>query len=390
MSVRDPLVCEIFRNYPHFVTRGFLPAQDPLEKFPAGSSMHSLDSIGARLPAALKNPNFRHWAEYIHIPDFRCADMHSEESMRLLRLYYVRTHFFGSGFVNQVKLDSEGNPLPSSQQVQARYLPANIAKAMVTAAAFLGRAPILSYDGYSLYNWKRIDKTKGIELGNLDTIQNFVDLRSAGGVNQESWFILDHIEIEAKAAPILAAIADYAEGAAPLYETLRIIGATVRKINNVLRRIPEHMDPALYGDHFRPYIQGFKSVKYEGCGNPTHRSYRGETGAQSSIMPLLSAFLKIPYKKTDLTEHLNDMLNYMPIEHYALIQAVLRMEVSRDEAPSAEWNEVMDAIAEFRAIHYGWARSYIKDATGDDTGTGGTPYNKWLPQLKKETEDWKK
>jgi site-specific DNA recombinase len=44
-------------------------------------------------------------------------------------------------------------------------------------------------------------------------------------------------------------------------------------------------------------------------------NFRGETGAQSSIMPLLVAFMKIPHCTSMLTTYLIDMRNYMPAEH---------------------------------------------------------------------------
>jgi hypothetical protein len=41
-------------------------------------------------------------------------------------------------------------------------------------------------------------------------------------------------------------------------------------------------------------------------------NFRGETGAQSSIMPTLVAFMKIPHRPSMLTNHLADMRKYMP------------------------------------------------------------------------------
>ena len=52
----------------------------------------------------------------------------------------------------------------------------------------------------------------------------------------------------------------------------------------MLRRIPEKMDPALYYKTFRPYIRFFENVVYEGVETGP-LDFRGETGAQSSIMP---------------------------------------------------------------------------------------------------------
>ena len=71
----------------------------------------------------------------------------------------------------------------------------------------------------------------------------------------------------------------------------------VRRQVEVLKRIPEHMDSSFYYKTFRPYIRFFENVTYEGVDHaPMH--FRGETGAQSSIMPTLVAFMKIPHQRS--------------------------------------------------------------------------------------------
>jgi indoleamine 2,3-dioxygenase len=114
-------------------------------------------------------------------------------------------------------------------------------------------------------------------------------------------------------------------------------------------------------------------------------NFRGETGAQSSIMPLLVAFMKIPHRPSMLTNHLIDMRNYMPAEHRALIATVETMPSIRAMASKQNYNAVLDAMAEFRSVHYGWAQEYINRRTDDPRGTGGTPYMQWLKQLIDET-----
>ena len=144
------------------------------------------------------------------------------------------------------------------------------------------------------------------------------------------------------------------------------------------------MDPTLYYKTFRPYIRFFEHVIYEGV-EQAPIDFRGETGAQSSIMPALVAFMKIPHQSSMLTQHLADMRNYMPPEHRTLIE---RIEVLPDVRPMAgrdAYNAVIEAMAEFREVHYGWAEEYINKHTDDPRGTGGTPYMRWLGQLIDET-----
>ena len=46
---------------------------------------------------------------------------------------------------------------------------------------------------------------------------------------------------------------------------------------------------------------------------------------------------------------------------------------------------MLEAIATFREIHFGWADLYIHRRVDDPRGTGGTPYLQWLGQLIDET-----
>jgi indoleamine 2,3-dioxygenase len=359
-----------------FCTRGFLPETDPLTSFPTDSEFAALDELGRDLPSLLHDRAFRQYACTFNIPLWPNHRPFPED-LPALRLYYVRVGFLASAYVNQV-----GVP-------PATTLPANLAAPLHCACTLLHRPPILSYDGYALYNWKRFRKDGPIALGNIDTIQNFVHLYD------EHWFILVHVEIEAIAARILNAIARVElalsnGGPGSIDPSLWEIAEAVHAQVGVLRRIPEHMDPALYYRTFRPYIRFFENVSYEGIKAQSGvMNFRGETGAQSSIMPTLVAFMKIPHKPSMLTDHLADMRNYMPLEHRMLIKRIEAMPPIRETASREPFNAILEAIAEFRSIHYGWAHEYINRWTSDPRGTGGTPYMKWLDQLIQETRSFK-
>ena len=370
----------------HFIgtelrSRGFLPSHDPLTKFADDSEFAVLDEIGRDLPSLLQDKGFRTYARSLAIPLWP-QNRTCDQDLPELRLYYVRVGFLASAYINQVG------------QEPSRVLPANLAAPLCRACQLLNRPPILSYDAYALYNWKRFRKDSPVALGNIDTIQNFVHLYD------EHWFIMVHVEIEAIAARIVDAIARAAVALDANYPALvddavRDIATAVNNQVQVLRRIPEKMDPALYYKTFRPYIRFFENVEYEaevpgarvaaGSAARISMNFRGETGAQSSIMPLLVAFMKIPHRPSMLTNHLMDMRNYMPAEHRALIEAVEAMPSVRGIAVKQNYNAVLDEIAEFRAVHYGWAQEYINRWTDDPRGTGGTPYMQWLRQLIDET-----
>lgn len=355
-----------FRNQ----SRGFLPDPDPLDRFPPGSPFVKLDDLGRDLPSLLVDPGCRTFLAEQQIPVWREKPV-TPELLAQLRLYYLRLGFLASGYVNQV-----GHP-PSPR------LPANLAVPLVKACRLLARPPILSYDGYALYNWKRFRPEGPIALGNIDTIQNFVHLYD------EHWFILVHVEIEALAGDIFAAVELIQQALSEgndnsVTGALEQIAVTINKQIQVLRRIPEKMAPELYYRTFRPYIRFFEDVMYDGVSHPAI-TFRGETGAQSSVIPLLVALMKIPHKSTALTDHLADMRNYMPPEHREIIGWVEKLPSLRERVAPRSFNTVLDAIAEFRDVHYGWAQQYIDRWVTDPRGTGGTPYMRWLKQLIDET-----
>jgi indoleamine 2,3-dioxygenase len=354
-----------------FARRGFLPAEDPLTRFGDDSEFAPLDALGRDLPSLLQDGGFRALARGLPIPPLPDRD----PPLRVLQLYYVRLGFLASAYVNQVG------------QEPAKVLPRNIAAPLCDVCKRLGRPPILSYDGYALYNWKRLDPAGPVTLGNIDTVQNFVHLYD------EHWFILVHVEIEALADGLLAGMFDarkaLVEDDRPTLDGAmeRVVRAVWEQVR-VLRRIPERMDPALYYRTFRPYIRFFESVVYEGV-NAAPMDHRGETGAQSSVVPALVAFLKVQHRPSRLTNHLADMRRFMPAEHRALLDRVEAMPPVRDLVDKTLFNEALEALATFRETHLGFAQEYISRWVDDPRGTGGTPYLEWLGQLIAETRAYK-
>src|SRR5436853_4428828 len=102
----------------------------------------------------------------------------------------------------------------------------------------VGRPPVLSYASYALHNWRRIDPSRGIELGNICLLQNFW-----GGADEE-WFILIHVDIEAKAASAIRSLIPAQRAAAEnraddLRAHLSAIESALAKMYATLARMPE-------------------------------------------------------------------------------------------------------------------------------------------------------
>ncbi|WP_299182593.1 hypothetical protein [uncultured Neptuniibacter sp.] len=355
-----------------YATRGFLPCEDPATEIVLGERYEVLDEVGRMLPSLLLEKDARDYLRRVFVPDWSYVNI-PDDLWPQACLYYLRLGFIASGYINQI-----GQPACHS-------LPANLARPLVKISNLLERPPILSYDGYALYNWRRFNIRKPVALGNIDTIQNFVHLYD------ERWFILVHVEIEALAADILKAVVSLngEVGPAQIDTALDEIAAALTQIIQVLQRIPEKMSDELYFSKFRPYIGQFREVVYEGV-NIEPISFRGETGAQSSIMPLLTELMKIPHQDNKLTRHLYDMRRYMPADHRMLLEQVRAMPDLKPLAHSEKFDAVLELMACFREVHYHWAIKYIARRCNDPQGTGGTPYIRWLKFLIEETRAHKK
>ncbi len=287
-----------------------------------------------------------------------------------------------------------------------QILPRRLAVAWHSVAESLGRPPVLSYGSYALHNFFRFDANRDVECGNLGLIQNFL-----GGLGEE-WFILIHVEIERRAAPGIAALhacLDAADaGDAERLETrLTEVEASLASMYATLKRMPERCDPYIYFHRVRPYIHGWKNhpdlpdgVIYEGVEAYGDRpqQFRGETGAQSAIIPSLDAMLGVRHKEDMLRAYLTEMRTYMPPAHREFIESLearspVRPFVQRSGRASLIelYNACIEGVDRFRSLHLEYAATYIfRQAQTDDknphaVGTGGTPFMPYLTKHRDET-----
>jgi len=211
-------------------------------------------------------------------------------------------------------------------------LPAPIAVPWCLLAGALGRPPILTYYSYNACNWRRIDPARPIELGNICRLANFF------GGQDEEWFSMVHVAIEAQAGRALAscveahcAVRRYQEEEQQLEgegsssnlgdlnrnrtiaattsnevrTSLRTLAEVIRDMSAILQRMEERADNYIYHHRVRIPMSGWTDPRiaerggmvYEGvestrgCGWRRESTYYGETGAQSSVIPAIDAAL---------------------------------------------------------------------------------------------------
>ena len=285
-------------------------------------------------------------------------------------------------------------------------IPAILAVPWHEVATKLGRPPVLSYESYALDNWRRIDPDAPIELGNIALLQNFL-----GGMDEE-WFILIHVDIEARAGALLGGIERGREAVIrkdlkALENNLNTMGTALSAMYATLARMPECCDPYIYFNRVRPYIHGWKNhpglpngMLYEGVNayNGQAQFFRGETGAQSSIIPSVDGFLGVCHQDDPLKAYLMEMRDYMPPKHRSFLAATESGPSTREIVKTAgvaslkdAYNTCVDWVDKFRSMHLNYAISYIsKQAQVDKSnpsqvGTGGTPFVQYLTKHRDET-----
>lgn len=282
-------------------------------------------------------------------------------------------------------------------------LPANLARPMVAIADALGQAPLLPYSSYVLDNWARIDAGGLIDLSNIRMVQNFY-----GGVD-ENWFVLVHVAIEARAGEALALALELIDAAdagdAGRVETLLVrMNAVWDDLNGIFDRMVEKCDPYAYFHRVRPYINGWKNnpalpdgVVYEGTRfGDAPQAYRGQTGSQSSIVPVMDGLFGVTHSSDELRIFLAELHHYRPVLHRRFIEDVgaasgLRA-FAREQGQSLKdaFNACVEQVARFRSRHLEYAASYInKQASAEsgndtDVGTGGTPFMRYLKKHRDE------
>src|SRR5262245_15241748 len=361
--------------------RGLLPVPDPLDRLP--NDFSPWEEMGRELPKLLISGKVRRFIEDMPLLDATRLRVDRERRRAMVIL-----SFLGHAYVWGEK------EIVSS-------IPACLALPWHQLACMLGRPPVLSYASYALDNWRRLLPDRPIELGNIALLQNFL------GGQDEEWFVVVHVAIEAQVGPALAAIiaaqrAVIEDEPESVEIQLATIARTLKAMHEILLRMPERCDPYVYFRRVRPYIHGWANhpglpggMIYEGVEGyrGVGQRFRGETGAQSSIIPALDAALGIAHAEDMLRSYLKEMRDYMPPKHRTFIEMVeagssLRDYVLRHRSLHPRlrdtYNAAVDGVELFRSTHLEYARNYIvKQSQGGkrkptDVGTGGPTFVSYL------------
>ncbi|KAL1864782.1 hypothetical protein VTK73DRAFT_5661 [Phialemonium thermophilum] len=407
-------------------TRGFLPRMEPVATLPA--EFAPLESILQRMPVktASGTPGLLAEGRLGEVVDAELPDLTAyvdkyKDNLPLMNALYRDYSFLASAYLlepcHQRFVRGEGYGL--GRQV----LPAKIARPIARCAELCEFKPFMEYAGsYALYNYFLEEPSKGLEYDNLRLIRAFE--HGLDPSSSEAGFVFVHIDMVKHSGPLVAgamACLDACGSAgddAMTLETRRAFNeglakavASLRQINQVMETMWAKSRPRDYTS-FRTFIFGITSqsmfpdgVVYEGVADGKPQSFRGESGANDSMIPLMDNLLAIPMPKTPLTEILEDFRQYRPSNHRDFLRwvkersAELGMKerallppasLSSSSSLSPEereaikesrrlWLWALDQVRDFRWRHWCFAREYILKMTNHPTATGGSPIVTWLP-----------
>jgi len=379
---------------------GFLPDQNPHREYGIGASdsLDRLQDIATQLPKLLLTGRVPRTIRSLQKNDLAIDEILSSNSDQDLQLAMVHLSFIAHALVL-------GGPKPLS------IIPEVIARPWVQLSKKLDRPPVLSYASYCLNNWFLLDSEETISLENVCLITNFL-----GGVD-EDWFVTVHVCIEDAAAGAIeaaGALATCSESSDEneITSLLDRIVQSMIQVNRIFSRMPERCDPYIYYHRVRPFIFGSKDnpdlkqgLIFENQFSNKPQYFRGETGAQSSIIPSLDGALGIRHRNDTLRHYLNEMRSYMPTEHRNFIESIesksqVRSLVDQSNVMKNAYNSCLEQLRIFRSLHLNYADAYINQQAqmsnpmgqGGSTiiGTGGTPFMSYLKKHRDETTKQKK
>ncbi|KAI1412220.1 indoleamine 2,3-dioxygenase family protein [Hypoxylon sp. FL1857] len=311
------------------------------------------------------------------------------------------------------------------------FLPAQLSRPIVRCAELAGFKPFMEYAGsYALFNYRLQNPDAGLEYSNLRLIRAFE--HGLDPTSSEAGFVLVHVDMVKNSGPLvhgtmscLRAL-DNADGVSSqqqrkaFNEGMRSIVNAMQKVNGVMETMWMKSKPRSYTS-FRTFIFGITSqsmfpdgVVYEGVNDGKPLSFRGESGANDTMIPLMDNFLQVQMPDTPLTEILRDFRDYRPSNHRQFLVEVkksseelgakdfaLSVGIERNSSLTDEdlelvkesrrlWLQALNQVRDFRWRHWCFAREYILKQTSHPTATGGSPIVTWLPnQLQAIMEEMK-
>ena len=355
--------------------RGFLPPVDPIDRLP--SEFDAWETIAEKIPDDLLSGRLRQRVDTLEVIDPGSLKKRPQldRAMRLLS-------FIGNGYA----WDGES---------PAGSFPRGLSIPWSRVAGRLERPMIASHASVVLCNWRRLDPEGPIDLGNIETMNLFLD------TPDERCFYLATVAIESRGAPAIVDIVKAVQATRGAdHDTIEAclvrIRSVIEEITRGLEQLKQGCDPAVFYEKIRPFLSGWPEpgITYEGADIGPVR-YTGGSAAQSSLLQSIDAGLGVRHVDDASRPFLVEMRRYMPPDHRRFVEWVeaapsLRnfIESSGSAGLSQAYDGCIDMLDVFRKCHMEITHDYItrQAVRGEKAlGTGGTEYARFLSTTRRET-----
>ena len=390
---------------------GFLPIKDPLKVLPDTykglqlliDNLYVFQNDGEK--GILAIPDEIEIA-VLTIPDYSQL-IEEEHDVFVLQALFRAYTFITSGYT--LELSYQEFIKNGNYGVARRFLPENIAKPLVLVSKKLDVYPWLDYHyAYSLGNYVKKNEHEGLQWQNLDMACKFT------GSKDEVGFIMLHVYINELSPLLVSSVMDFGKNISIgnskiecarvdyvrndfINRNLKLCGNTMEEMNKRRREMWVASRHENYND-FRIFIMGIKGndsifgdgLVYDGCFDNKPQQFRGQTGAQDNIIPMIDIFSGVVdyYPENDLTKYLLDLRSYRPkciqeffvdLRSYYKSNPILKLlEKTENVEGMIYLLKIVDEVYLFRNGHWQFVQKYIMSNTKYAFATGGTPITTWL------------
>ncbi|KAI1363725.1 indoleamine 2,3-dioxygenase-like protein [Xylaria arbuscula] len=402
-------------------TRGFLPRADPIVALPP--EFDPIEDLLRRMPVSTQSGHPGLLAvgqlgdEVQKLADLTEEVEKYHDNIPMMNALYRDYSFLASAYLLEPchMRFMKGEPYGLARS----FLPAQLSRPIARCAELTGFKPFMEYAGsYALFNYRLQDPDRGLEYDNLRLIRAFE--HGLDPSSSEAGFVLVHVDMVKNSGPIVAGAmsalsalvdqngTDLTAQRKAFNKGLQTVLGGMQKVNAVMETMWGKSKPRSYTS-FRTFIFGITSqsmfpegVVYEGINEGKPMSFRGESGANDSMIPLMDNLLQIQMPSTPLTEILQDFREYRPSNHRQFLVEVKQCSEElgvKDFALGVDphfaattneqheqllesrrlWVKLLNEVRDFRWRHWCFAREYILKQTSHPTATGGSPIVTWLP-----------
>lgn len=380
-------------------TRGFLPRQEPVVELP--KEFAALESLLQRMPVKTLSGEQGLLGKFTfgdtllkELPDLSDEIEKYRDDLVIMNALYRDYSFIASAYLFEPC--HERFLRGESYGLGRQSLPRCIALPIVKVAELAGFKPFMEYAGsYALFNYRLVEQEKGLDYDNLRLVRAFE--HGLDHTSSEAGFVLVHIAMVRESGALVKGACEMLKSCAGkdrerFDDGLRTLVTGLTKVNGVMNTMWNRSKPSGYTT-FRTFIFGITSqsmfpngVIYEGVSEEP-MSFRGESGANDSMIPMCDNLLQISMPETPLTDILKDFRQYRPGNHREFLEAVrdaaqesgVREFAKGDSVSAALYLQALDQVRDFRWRHWCFTREYILKHTSHPTATGGSPIVTWLP-----------